>query len=226
MSDTNTLYRGHGAIANLQAAAFDGFTMETVGAPLIVADGLCGTDFVPVPVAGKYVKEAKIASAIAHATALLVVSHFKGHMLFSFGGTLKNLGMGCATSAGKQTLHSDVKPRVDRAACTGDSICVRHCPEKGIAIDADHKAVIDPSRCIGCGECVVVCPSRAIPVNWRSAAERIQGKTAEYALAAVRGKEEGWRYVNFLVDIPDCDCCGWACRSYGPQLFRRPFRWR
>ena len=213
VTDTNALYAGmrHDAIASLQAAAFNGFTMETVGAPLVVADGLCGTDSVLVKVAGQYVKEAKIAGAIHHAKAMIVVSHFKGHMLFSYGGALKNIGMGCATSAGKQTLHSDVKPKVDRGQCTGDSICVRHCPERCIALDAEHKAVIDQTRCIGCGECVVVCPSRAIPVNWRTSGERIQGKTAEYALAAVSGMPGKVGYVNFLTDItPDCDCCDWS----------------
>ncbi|MBI5526008.1 MAG: DUF362 domain-containing protein [Deltaproteobacteria bacterium] len=213
VTDTNTLYAGmrHDAVANLRAAAFNGFTMETVGAPLVVADGLCGTDASPVEVAGTYVKEAKIAGSIRHATSMLVVSHFKGHMLFSFGGALKNLGMGCATSAGKQTLHSDVKPKVNRAECRGDAVCVRHCPEGCIVLDAEHKAVIDPERCVGCGECIVVCPHRAIPVNWRGSAARIQGKTAEYALAAVSGKEGRVGCVTFLINITtDCDCCDWS----------------
>ena len=213
VTDTNTLYAGmrHDAIANLQAAAYNGFTMESLGAPVIVADGLCGTDFVPVTVAGQFVKEAKIAGTVHHATAMLVVSHFKGHMLFSFGGALKNIGMGCATSAGKQTLHSDVIPKVDRGKCVGDSICVRHCPEGCIALDADNKAVIDQPRCIGCGECVVVCPSCAIPVNWRTASDRLQGKTAEYASATVGNKAGKVGYVNFLINITtDCDCCDWS----------------
>ncbi|MFA6035052.1 MAG: DUF362 domain-containing protein, partial [Myxococcota bacterium] len=213
VTDTNTLYTGmrHDAIINIEAAAMNGFTRESMGAPVIVADGLVGADAVPVPVNGRFVKEAKIAGAIHHAQAMLVVSHFKGHVLFSFGAAIKNLGMGCATSAGKHVLHCDVKPTVDKKLCRGDSICIRHCPAKCISLDGDMKAVIDHERCIGCGECVVVCPERAMPVNWKASSEALQGKTAEYALAAVQNKPGKVGYVNFLTRITtDCDCADWS----------------
>jgi uncharacterized Fe-S center protein len=213
VTDTNALYTGmrHDAIANVQAAAFNGFTFESVGAPILVADGLCGTDSEMVTIGGTYVKEARIAGSIQHANSMLVISHFKGHMLFSFGAALKNLGMGCATSAGKHILHSDLKPMVDRKICAGDSICIRHCPVSCIKLDSEKKAVIDRDMCIGCGECIVVCPHRAIPVNWKTTADRIQGKTAEYALAAVENKRGKVGYVNFLINITtDCDCCDWS----------------
>jgi uncharacterized Fe-S center protein len=213
VTDTNALYTGmrHDAVENLKAASFNGFTMESLGAPVIVADGLCGTDHAPVRLDGKYVKEARIAGSIHHAKSMLVVSHFKGHMLFSFGGALKNLGMGCATSAGKNFLHCDVKPAVDRRKCRGDAVCVRHCPASCITLDAEKRAVIDHEACIGCGECVVVCPERAIPINWKATSESIQCKTAEYALAAVKNKQGRAAYVNLLINItPDCDCCDWS----------------
>jgi uncharacterized Fe-S center protein len=38
---------------------------------------------------------------------MLVLTHFKGHELTGFGGTLKNLGMGLASRRGKLFQHSD-----------------------------------------------------------------------------------------------------------------------
>ncbi|MCX7944926.1 MAG: DUF362 domain-containing protein [Deltaproteobacteria bacterium] len=221
ITDTNTLYSGErkNAIENIRTAAYNGFTLESTGAPIIVADGLTGTDAVEVEVNGDYIKKAKIASAIYHSTAMVVVSHFKGHMLFSFGGAIKHLGMGCATSAGKQIMHSDVKPYIDEDICKGDSICIRHCPVKCITLKDNKKAHINQDLCIGCGECIVVCPHRAIPENWKTSSEPLQCKTAEYALAAIKNKINKVVYFNFLMNItPDCDCCDWSDNRLTPDI--------
>lgn len=38
--------------------------------------------------------------------SMLVLSHFKGHAMAGFGGALKNIGIGCASSAGKVYIHT------------------------------------------------------------------------------------------------------------------------
>lgn len=40
---------------------------------------------------------------------LVVLSHFKGHAMGGFGGALKNLSIGCASSEGKAWIHSGGK---------------------------------------------------------------------------------------------------------------------
>ena len=57
-------------------------------------------------------KSAKIASVIANADKLFVINHFKGHEMTGFGGAMKNLAMGCASRAGKNEMHSSVRPTV------------------------------------------------------------------------------------------------------------------
>ena len=73
---------------------------------VIIADGLKGTDETLVPVNGEYVKEAKIGSAIMDADVFISLTHFKGHDMTGFGGTIKNIGMGCGSRAGKIEQHS------------------------------------------------------------------------------------------------------------------------
>ncbi len=221
ITDSNTLYRGgrRNAVDNILTAFRNGFTMDTVGAPIIVADGLKGTDYVKVPGQGTHFKELKISSTIYHADAMIVLSHFKGHLLMGFGGAIKNLGMGCASPAGKQTMHSDLRPRVKQALCIGCGACVAHCPTNAAQIGENQKASIQKKLCIGCGDCTAVCPSDAIPIRWKTDGTVVQEKTAEYALAALHGKKQKCGFLNFLMKItPDCDCFTWNDTPIAPDL--------
>jgi len=225
VTDTNTLYRGsrHNAVDNLKTAAANGFTSETVGAPVVVADGLKGMDYEEVPIQGSHMKSARIATAIVQADAMVVLSHVKGHMIFGMGGAIKNLGMGCAASAAKQYLHAEVTPRVNADRCTACGACVHHCAFEAISMvsppESPSRAAIDLDKCSGCGECLVVCPVEAIPINWGKDFATTQEKTAEYAAASVKGLEKPVLYVNFLLSItPDCDCCHWSDVPFVPDI--------
>lgn len=221
ITDTNTLYnhRRANAIDHLHAARANGYTFETTGAPLIIADGLAGKHQVSVPVAEALVGEARVAGAIVEADAMIVLSHFKGHLLFGYGGALKNLSMGCATPTGKHILHCDVKPRVIKKKCQVCGKCLRNCPSGAISLLKEESARIDPTFCIGCGECVVVCPEEAIPINWKTAFEPLFRKSAAYARAAVTGKELKCGFMNFIINVtPDCDCCSWNDLPIVPDI--------
>jgi uncharacterized protein len=212
LADTNTLYSGQrrNAIDNVLTALKNGFSLASAGAPVIVADGLTGQDCVEVPVNGRRIGNAKIAGGIYHADAIISLAHFKGHELYGFGGALKNIAMGCATRAGKQVLHSDVKPSIKSEACIGCETCVAACATGAIRVKNNKKAAIDAGLCTGCGECVAVCPARAIPINWKTASAPLMEKTAEYAKAALSNKGERCAFINFLIHIsPECDCYPW-----------------
>lgn len=221
LTDTNTLYIGgrKNAVDHLATALRHGFTYTTAGAPVLIADGLRGMDYEVVPVRGEHFSSVNIASGIYHADALIVLSHFKGHALFGFGGALKNLGMGCASPAGKQTIHSDLKPRVKPSRCTSCGRCFAVCPAGAVTEIEEGKARIDREACIGCGECVVVCPVNAVIIQWKTDEASIQRKTAEYALGVMAGKENRAGFVNFLLNIsPECDCEPWNNPPLVPDL--------
>ncbi|MEW6201641.1 MAG: DUF362 domain-containing protein [bacterium] len=221
LTDTNTLYVGsrRNAVDNLLTAITNGFSPVVAGAPIIIADGLCGHDYVKVKIDGKHFSEVKIASTVYHANALISLAHFKGHPGSGFGGTFKNVGMGCGAASGKQNMHSDVKPSVSKEQCTACGLCIKWCPAVAITAMKDGKAVIDQTKCIGCGECVVVCQFEAIAVNWESDTPTFLEKMVEYTLGVIQQKNRKVGFFNFVINVsPDCDCCSWTDASIVPDI--------
>ena len=56
------------------------------------------------------------------------LTHFKGHEATGIGGTIKNLGMGGGSRAGKKEMHADGKPAVNESKCIGCQYCLYACP--------------------------------------------------------------------------------------------------
>lgn len=215
LTDANTLYVGtrSNSVDHLETAIHNGFDYAVVGAPVIIADGLTGKDYVKVPIEGKHLKEVNIGSNAYHADAMIVMTHFKCHELAGIGGAIKNLGMGLGSRSGKQQMHSDVLPRFKDEKCTGCAKCSQWCPAKAIEMipwEGNKKgqlAHIIEDKCWGCGECMVTCLFDNIGINWRTTPEAMQEKMAEYALGAVQGKDGKVIYISFVMDIsPECDC--------------------
>lgn len=60
----------------------------------------------PIP-GGKWLKEVAVGKNIAGYDSMLVLTHFKGHALGGFGGSLKNISIGCASGkTGKAQIHA------------------------------------------------------------------------------------------------------------------------
>jgi len=55
---------------------------------------------------GKVIKENYVGKNITNYDSMLVLSHFKGHPMGGYGGALKQLSIGCASSSGKAWIHS------------------------------------------------------------------------------------------------------------------------
>ncbi|ULQ59137.1 DUF362 domain-containing protein [Brucepastera parasyntrophica] len=208
LTDSNTLYSGrrHNAYDHIRAALENGFSRDSTGCDIIIADGLKGNDFVEMTVTGgSHCTTAMIGSAVAEADAVISINHFKGHELTGFGGALKNLGMGCASRGGKRFLHEVSHPVIDRDACTGCGSCVKNCQSMAICLDAKHKAVIDHSLCVGCSQCVAVCRFNAARNMPGSASKICSERIAEYAEAILH--ERPSFHINFVMNVsPNCDC--------------------
>ena len=91
------------------------------------------------------------------ADVFISLTHFKGHEATGFGGTLKNIGMGCGSRAGKMEMHSAGKPHVDQDLCIGCKQCAKVCAHDAPQFE-NKKAYIDHNKCVGCGRCIDRCP--------------------------------------------------------------------
>lgn len=59
---------------------------------------------------GKHLKVNYVGKNIENYDSMLVLSHFKGHPMGGFGGSLKNLSIGLASSYGKANIHGAGNP--------------------------------------------------------------------------------------------------------------------
>jgi len=210
LTDANTLYVGtrSDSVNHLITAIRNGFDYAVAGAPLVIADGLRGGSEIAVTVDLKRFKKVYIGSEIVRADAIVSVAHFKGHELSGFGGTIKNLGMGCASRRGKLAQHSTVSPKVDPKRCEGCGECVDRCAQHAILL-VEEKAKIDPKKCVGCGECILICPNEAIKIRWNQQIPVFLENMVEYTIGVLKGKEGAATFLNFITDVsPACDCFG------------------
>ena len=218
LTDCNTMYPGSrkNALEHLACAWENGFTPLSAGCPILIADGLKGTDDVAVPVAGgEYIREAKIGRAIMDADVFISLTHFKGHEVTGFGGALKNIGMGCGSRAGKKDQHANGQPTIDPALCRGCRRCERECANNGLQFDASaRKMTINTANCVGCGRCLGACNFDAISFANRTAPRDLNYRMAEYTKAVVDGRPNF--HISLVLDVsPNCDC---HCENDAPIL--------
>ena len=220
LTDANTLYKGRrdNAVDHLKSAMVNGFNPIQVNCNVIIADGLKGTNYAAIPVEGaKYCRAPKIGQAVADADIIISMSHFKGHEQAGFGGALKNLGMGCASIAGKLELHSSSQPKVNAKKCIGCKICEKNCNHSAITVGPDRLAVIDYEKCVGCGQCVALCQYEgAVLASWDTS-EVLNYKIAEYTKAVLKDKPNF--HISFIMNVsPECDCWGHNDIAIVPDL--------
>ena len=218
LTDCNTMYPGSrkNALEHLYCAWENGFTPLTVGCPILIGDGLKGTDDIEVPVAGgEYVKAAKIGRAIMDADVFISLTHFKGHEMTGFGGAIKNIGMGCGSRAGKMEQHSNGQPRIDPEICRGCKRCQRECANGGLEFDeAARRMRVNTKNCVGCGRCLGACNFDAISFGDNAALTELNCRMAEYTKAVVDGRPNF--HISLVVDVsPNCDC---HCENDAPIL--------
>lgn len=70
-----------------------------------------GDDLVLNILDGKVIKKNFVGKNIQNYDSMLVLSHFKGHPMGGYGGALKQLSIGCASSSGKAWIHTAGKTK-------------------------------------------------------------------------------------------------------------------
>jgi uncharacterized Fe-S center protein len=101
--ECNTAYGGRRAntTAHYQVAKDHGFSAI---APVVIMDEKAD---ISIPVTGgKHLKEDIVGARFREFNFHIVLSHFKGHQMGGFGGALKNMSIGYASSSGKAWIHT------------------------------------------------------------------------------------------------------------------------
>lgn len=104
--ETNTLYQGKRYTTEEHRK-----TLTTNGWTFCPVDILDEEGDVSLPVrGGKHLKEVAMGGHITNYDSMIVLTHFKGHAMGGFGGSLKNIAIGCASGqVGKRQVHGVVE---------------------------------------------------------------------------------------------------------------------
>jgi hypothetical protein len=211
VTDTTALYPVGRFTARqyLATAAYNGFTEESVGAPVVIADGKRGYDGewvgIPKRVSDCSLDKIKIAREIFDADSMVVLSHLKGHELSGFGGSIKNVAMGCVTKESKAAQHRVNRGVIDLSKCTGCGQCVEACAFKSLSL-LKEKVVRDEEKCLNCNNCLYLCPEKVFSLP-PQAKERFQVYLAHAAAGVLSRFHSKVAFINFVQDVtPLCDC--------------------
>ncbi len=129
-----------------------------------------GTVMLPVP-GGKWFSEISVGSHLPSYESMLTLTHFKGHVIGGFGGSNKNIGIGCADGRiGKGQIHADEKTG-DMWGIEQETLMERICESTlgSITHFGEHNAFINVMRnmsvncdCEGLNAAPVVTPDVGI----------------------------------------------------------------
>jgi uncharacterized Fe-S center protein len=198
----------------LEVANQNGINHLSVGAPVILADGLYGNDSIIVK-AGEIISKIAVASVIHDVPAMVVCSHVKGHIQAGYAGAIKNIAMGgvsskhreCGWKCGRGAMHTVGEGKLiwDKERCELCYQCEEICPLETIKFDNELFAYKEED-CWRCGRCTRVCPSGALSLPGDD--ERFMRSLAESAMTVLSTfKKDKVIYINFLTEIqPECDC--------------------
>ena len=198
----------------LEVANQNGINHLSVGAPVVLSDGLYGNDNIMVR-AGEILGEVAVASLIHDVPAMVVCSHVKGHINAGYAGAIKNVAMGgvssshrtCGWKCGRGSMHTigegELVWNSDR--CELCYQCRDVCPLDAISFK-DDELVWSGDVCWRCGRCERVCQSESIMLPGED--KRFMRSLAEAAKAVLSTFEpKKIIFINFLTEIqPECDC--------------------
>ena len=135
--ETNTYYEGDRYTTELHRK-----TLEVNGWTFCPVDIMDEQDTTSLPVVGgKWFKKMAVGSHLINYDAMVALTHFKGHTMGGFGGSNKNIGIGCADGRiGKAWIHT-VKGSDDQWSIAEEEFMERMTESTKATIDFFGKKV-------------------------------------------------------------------------------------
>lgn len=159
--ETNTLYGGARSTTERHRK-----TLKTNDWTFCTVDILDEDGDVYLPVKkGFHLSEVAMGSHLTNYDSLIALTHFKGHAMGGFGGSLKNLAIGCASGkVGKAQIHGKNwetgNDFLERMVDSGKAIC-DHFGRKIVFINVLNRLSVD-CDCAGAGAAAPVMPDLGI----------------------------------------------------------------
>ncbi len=163
--ETNTYYEGDRYTTEVHRE-----TLEVNGWTFCPVDILDSEGTVMLPVTGgKWFSEMSMGKNLVRYDSLLVLTHFKGHTVGGFGGSAKNIGIGCADGrVGKGMIHATARSMwgvceeefMEKMAESAKAVC-DHFGEKIVFINILRNMSVS-CDCEGCAAMPVVTPNIGI----------------------------------------------------------------
>ena len=212
--ETNTFYEGDRDTTekHLETLKINGWTF----CPVDITDA-DGTAELPVE-GGKWFDHMSVGKTLPNYDSLLALTHFKGHTMGGFGGSNKNIGIGCADGkVGKSMIHQ-VAGSDDQWSICEEEFMERMAESTKATLGhfGRHAAFINVLRnmsvdcdCAGCGAEQVVTPNIGIVASTDILAVDSASVDLIYALepqdgAALRERIEsrhGHRQLSYMKEL-------------------------
>jgi len=197
-----------------------GYTAEVLGCPLIPAAGQTDQYYVETEVNYKGLKTLKMAGHVKDAEVLVDISHVKGHNSIGFGGSIKNIAIGCFTQETRWAMHKAMQfdKYWDAEKCKDAEKLVKACPFGCIQFK-DGKLTIVFDLCNQCMRCMTADSDGCLqikPENFETFQE-INALAAKFVLSHF--KHENRFFINVATNITQyCDCWGFTTGQILPDL--------
>ena len=212
--ETNTYYEGsrYTTEAHRKTLEVNGWTF----CPVDITDE-DGVDVLPVQ-GGKWLDEIHVGKNMLRYDSLLALTHFKGHTMGGFGGSNKNIGIGCADGRiGKAEIHTR-QGSDDMWSIAEEEFMERMTESTKATVDhfAGHVSFINVMRnmsvscdCEGCGAQPVVTPDIGILASFDILAVDAACVDLIYALPDGGGKamiervetRHGLRQLSYMKEL-------------------------
>ncbi|MDP2990749.1 MAG: DUF362 domain-containing protein, partial [Kiritimatiellota bacterium] len=211
-----------GMFRTIATAAERGYTMETLGCPIVSAGGPYDSHVVTRTLDFPGLDKINALGVIWDAPCLINFSHIKGHGVCSYGGACKNIAMGCVDGPTRGRLHAlsgGIDCIKDRCRLCGR--CVKACDIGAISLDKKKKGVaFNWHDCQFCAHCVTACPHGALAISAPDGFRRFQEGMAVTTKTILDSfDQERILHINLLTNISMlCDCWGMSSPSIVPDI--------
>ena len=159
--ETNTLYGGARSTTERHRRTLEGNGWTFCPVDILDEEG---DTYFPVKDAF-HLQEVAMGSHLINYDSLIALTHFKGHAMGGFGGSLKNIAIGCASGkVGKRQIHGDDwitgDVLLERMADSGKAIC-DHFGKHIVFINVLQRLSVD-CDCAGAGAAAPEMPDLGI----------------------------------------------------------------